>query len=103
MHQNSRSQQVSVMIGDLRSGGMKVCPADSAMLDAYCRGVVTGRDMLAHFRQFRTLESYQAWSHDFPSININHPIADVSIEQVLSEFRECLQRRQANVLDNALR
>ena len=91
------------MIGALISVGIKVFPADGAMIDAYCRGVVTGRDMLAHFRQFRTLEAYQAWSHGFPSININQAIADVSFEQVLSEFRECLQRRQANVLDNALR
>ena len=94
MHRKLRSQQVSAMIDNLTAGGMKVSAADIAMLDAYSNGLVTGRDMLAHCLQFPTLEAYQAWLHEHRNNLINEATADVSIEQALREFRECVQRLQ---------
>lgn len=82
------------MIDNLALAGMKVSPADISMLDAYSRGRVTGRDMLAHSRQFPTLEAYHSWLHEHRDTPINEATADVSIEQALREFRECVQRRQ---------
>lgn len=83
------------MLDTLRAEGMKVSAADIAMLDAYSSGLVTGRDMLAHSLQFPTVEAYQAWLHEHRNNLINEATADVSTEQALHEFRECLQRRQA--------
>jgi hypothetical protein len=95
MHQNLRNQQVSALIDNLIANGMKVSPADTAMLDAFSSGLVTGRDMLAHSLQFPTIEEYQAWLHEHRDSPINDATADVSIEHALHGFRECLQRWQA--------
>lgn len=92
MHQNLRSQRVSAMIADLNAEGIKVCPADIAMLDAYSNGLVTGRDMLAHSLQFPTVEAYQAWLHHHRDSEVT---SDVSVGLVFREFRACLQRRKA--------
>ena len=82
------------MIDNLASAGMRVSPADISMLDAYSRGRITGRDMLAHSRQFPTLEAYHSWLQEHRDTPINEATSDVSIEQALREFRECVQRRQ---------
>lgn len=90
-----RGKRVARMINGLEEGGVVVSASDEAMLRAYVRGTISGRDLLAQVAQFSDLSSYQDWLRGRVDESRQADAIEVSVEQLVREVESGLRRKSA--------
>lgn len=88
-----RGRRVAHMLNAVIAEGIGIEHYDMTMINAYARGEVAGRDLLAHVCQFTTLTSYQEWlttSFDKQGSGLN---TTVSVEQIVAEVEAYIRRK----------
>lgn len=81
------------MLNTVVAEGIRIEHYDMTMINAYARGEVSGRDLLAHVCQFTTLTLYQEWltmSFDKHGSGLN---TSVSVEQIVAEVEAYIRRK----------
>ena len=91
--QNLRGQRVAHMLNAISREGVAIDHDDIVILDGYVRGVISGRDLLAHACQFEDLSSYQEWLKGRCAAISGRLHSDVSVEQIVDEVEAFIRRK----------
>jgi len=81
------------MLNTFIAEGIRIDRHDLTMIDAYVRGEVSGRDLLAHVCQFTTLTSYQEWLTMRVDRHASGLNTSVSVEQIVAEVEAGIRRK----------
>ncbi|MGF6183763.1 hypothetical protein ABIB42_004821 [Massilia sp. UYP32] len=88
-----RGRQVAHMLNGVTAEGIRIDHCDMTMINAYARGEVSGRDLLAHVCQFTTLTSYQEWLKTGFDRHGSSRKTSVSVEQNVAEVAAYIRRK----------
>lgn len=96
-----RGKRVAQMISRLEEDEIILSASDEAMLCAYVRGTICGRDLLMHATQFTDFSSYQDWLLNCLNESSQANVSEVSVEQLVREleigFRRGSERNRTEV------
>lgn len=93
MNRDEQALAVTRMLEDLSADGVQVAEADRTMLRAFARRTISAADMLAHVRQFASLDDYDDWRRQQTAVQSERRRSAGAFARVLEEVKHCMRRK----------